>query len=306
MGCGRSSSKRGVYSSPGTPQGTTVSDHHHLNRNKRQRPQSADRGKYKNQSRDRQTETTDQAVKDKTAKPAGQGGQQQRGPREDMQGGRLWSETLEGLQTVAPILQTDRREDLEETGAFLEICNSQEWTGRNRRSDRPVTSSETKLVVRLPANKSLGPESFMRGLYQTHRQIILILLKLPQKTEQEGTLFSSFYDATITLIPKSGRHYKKKKQLQVSIYDEHRSENPQKNISKQNSTIKKDHGEFSGGQVIRTLRFHCWGWRFNPCRGIKIPQAMKYGKKKKKKVHGHSRITRMLQHPQINWYNTPR
>lgn len=97
----------------------------------------------------------------------------------------------------------------------------------------------------------------MRGLYQTHRQIILILLKLPQKTEQDGTLFSSFYDATITLIPKSGRHYKKKKQLQVSIYDEHRSENPQKNISKQNSTIKKDHGEFSGGQVIRTLRFHC-------------------------------------------------
>lgn len=163
MGCGRSSSKRGVYSSPGTPQGTTVSDHHHLNRNKRQRPQSADRGKHKNQSRDRQTETTDQAVKDKTAKPAGQGGQQQRGPREDMQGGRLWSETLEGLQTVAPILQTDRREDLEETGAFLEICNSQEWTGRNRRSDRPVTSSETKLVVKTSSKQKSGTRELHEG-----------------------------------------------------------------------------------------------------------------------------------------------
>ena len=30
------------------------------------------------------------------------------------------------------------------------------------------------------------------------------------KTEGEVTLLSSFYEATITLIPKSGRHYKKK------------------------------------------------------------------------------------------------
>lgn len=116
--------------------------------------------------------------------------------------------------------------------------------------NRPVTSGETKLVIKLPANKSLGPESFMTELYQTYRQVIPILLKLSQKTGGEGALFNSFYEATITLIPKSGRHYKKKKktknhkpkQLQVSTYDEHRFENPQKNISKQNSTIKRDHG----------------------------------------------------------------
>ena len=131
--------------------------------------------------------------------------------------------------------------------------------------------------------KSPGPESFMRGSTRHMDRWYLSFSNHP-KNRRGGNTPQFLLWGHNYLDTKIRQTLQEKKQLQVSIYDEHRSENPQKNISKQNSTIKKDHGEFSGGQVIRTLRFHCWGWRFNPCRGIKIPQAMKYGKKKKKSM----------------------
>ena len=130
-------------------------------------------------------------------------------------------------------------DNLEEMDKFLERYNLPRLNQEDIENvNRPITSNEIEPVIKnLPTNKSPGPDVFTGEFYQTFREELTpIFLMLFPKIAEEGKLPNSFYEATITLIPKSDKDSTKKRKLQANITDEYGFKNPQQNTSKQNPT----------------------------------------------------------------------
>ena len=102
---------------------------------------------------------------------------------------------------------------MEEMDNFLEKYNLPKLNQNEIENfNRPITSAEIKTIIRnLPTNKSPGPDGFTGEFYQKFKELTSILLKLFQKIAEEGKLPNSFYEATITLIPKLDKNATKKK-----------------------------------------------------------------------------------------------
>ena len=67
-------------------------------------------------------------------------------------------------------------------------------------------------INNLSANKSPGPDGFTAEFYQKFREELTpVLLKLFQKIAEECKLPNSFYEATISLIPKPDKDTTQKK-----------------------------------------------------------------------------------------------
>jgi hypothetical protein len=113
-------------------------------------------------------------------------------------------------------LYSNKLENLEEIDKFLDTYDHPKLNQEDiNHINRFITCNETEAAIKnLPKKKSPGPDGFSDEFYQTFKEeLIPTLLKLFHEIQREGTLPNSFYEASITLIPKLDKDTKTKKRI---------------------------------------------------------------------------------------------
>ena len=109
-------------------------------------------------------------------------------------------------------LYANKTDNLEERDKFIEKYNLPKLNQEEiENPNKSITSMEIQMIIKnLPTNKSPGTYGFTVELHQKSKELTPILLKLFQKTAEEGKLPNSFYEATITLLAKPDKDAPKK------------------------------------------------------------------------------------------------
>ena len=110
-------------------------------------------------------------------------------------------------------MYANKMDNLEEMDEFLKMYNLPKLNQEEIENlNRQIRSTEIETVIKnLPANKSPGPDGFTAEFYQKFREDLTpSLLKIFQKIAEEDKLPNSYYEATITLIPKPDKDTTKK------------------------------------------------------------------------------------------------
>jgi hypothetical protein len=112
------------------------------------------------------------------------------------------------------MLYSTKLKNLDEMNNFLDRYQVPRLNqGQINNLNSPISPVGIETVINsLPTKTCPGPDEFSAEFYQTFEEdLIPILLKLFHKIETEGTLSNTFYEATITLIPKPHKDPKRKR-----------------------------------------------------------------------------------------------
>ena len=123
-------------------------------------------------------------------------------------------------------LYANKMDNLEEMDKSLEKYNLSKLNQEEIENfNRLITGRKIEGVIKnFPPNKSQGSDGFIGEFYTNFRDLTPIFLKLLQKTAEGGILPSSFYKATITLIPKPDKGTTIKK-ITDKYYNDYRHKN---------------------------------------------------------------------------------
>jgi hypothetical protein len=101
-------------------------------------------------------------------------------------------------------LYSTKLENLDEMNNFLDRYQVPKLSPSQINDlNSPIYPKEIEADINsLPTKKIPGPDGFSAEFYQTFREDLIPILKLYQKTETQGTVPNTFYEGTITRIPK--------------------------------------------------------------------------------------------------------